>query len=810
MSMSSINSYTVPNKDSNMSSRSIMKTVGQKLQQYIDVERREEAFELSPSNIPKSTPVKARDAVKFGIGHDYRLCPSNAYLHYNKTQRNRRAESIKLDLQKWMTSRRQPPSKSEENLALNKYLIYHRDLNTSLNTSGRKTNRKSNCPLFNDHIKLSRRSPMPNISNLEKERLTAAASNLIIALENITLGYKAKGPTLSGHNEKHYIEYKKQRCHNHSHTSEIRKHPSPRKQKLSSNSNNKLKSKDQPISTQQSHLKNGKTKALVSSFETLQPMDLLPDAPKKNYFDIQRSKSSWQAEKILIKKVFRYELYIQIENRDVLPLLTVNLYGRDGSTGECTLFCPLQQMPVNEKIMASIKYIDKPRFSFLSPRTKSMSNHGHINFCFNNLLKALAIGLSEDSELKDCYIDRVIVKSLNENAPGITFNCQSYLKRTSNGIGLKLFRITESEKSGDTTNSPSVVRSYSSDQSSKISDDSRRTSLHGTDTGSDIDDTDQFPDMRDYAYDTETKNEYRKSEEHSEYRGMRLNENSALEVPTIGDTELSDDQVLPSVGERNGFENDNDRSVHSAIKNGNLPLLKKLLRGNPSALYDADAEGWIPLHLAVKYGQTNCVKWLAVNGADITQENSTGFTCMHLAVIYGHVHILQLCDALGCSIESSTIDQQSPLHLAAAHGKIECCRWLIANKANVNAIDSSGRSPLDLAEVSQQFEIAKLLRLYAKELNRADSAVFLLHSPSEPRSAMQGDGWISDMDSNIDSDSNQNADRSVMAQLSDIKKLSPQTDFVLQEKKHRYEVIKNKMQKQDSLFLDLIRNEIES
>ncbi|EDV27420.1 uncharacterized protein TRIADDRAFT_53096 [Trichoplax adhaerens] len=418
-----------------------------------------------------------RDAVKFGIGQDYRLCPSNAYLHYNKTQRNRRAESIKLDLQKWMTSRRQPPSKSEENLALNKYLIYHRDLNTSLNTSGRKTNRKSNCPLFNDHIKLSRRSPMPNISNLEKERLTAAASNLIIALENITLGYKAKGPTLSGHNEKHYIEYK------------------------------------------------------------------------------------------------------------------VHIYKIDS-------FDPI------------------------------------------GTVKALAIGLSEDSELKDCYIDRVIVKSLNENAPGITFNCQSYLKRTSNGIGLKLFRITESEKSGDTTNSPSVVRSYSSDQSSKISDDSRRTSLHGTDTGSDIDDTDQFPDMRDYAYDTETKNEYRKSEEHSEYRGMRLNENSALEVPTIGDTELSDDQVLPSVGERNGFENDNG-SVNLGV--------------------DADAEGWIPLHLAVKYGQTNCVKWLAVNGADITQENSTGFTCIHLAVIYGHVHILQIDSDSNQNADRSVMAQLSDI-----------------------------------------------------------------------------------------------------------------------------------------------------
>lgn len=51
--------------------------------------------------------------------------------------------------------------------------------------------------------------------------------------------------------------------------------------------------------------------------------------------------------------VHRYELYMNIEKKDTLPQLIVNLYGSEGSTGECTLFCPLQRTSANNNTTVS-------------------------------------------------------------------------------------------------------------------------------------------------------------------------------------------------------------------------------------------------------------------------------------------------------------------------------------------------------------------------------------------------------------------------------------------------------------------------
>ena len=86
-------------------------------------------------------------------------------------------------------------------------------------------------------------------------------------------------------------------------------------------------------------------------------------------------------------------------------------------------------------------------------------------------VNAIAIGLDEDSELKNCYIEKIIVKGHNEIVPSTTFNCQrlviisyvlkhlftayfncriisdSLIKHSNSKTGLKLFRNIENGRS---------------------------------------------------------------------------------------------------------------------------------------------------------------------------------------------------------------------------------------------------------------------------------------------------------------------------------------------------------------------------
>ena len=72
--------------------------------------------------------------------------------------------------------------------------------------------------------------------------------------------------------------------------------------------------------------------------------------------------------------VLRYELYVYIEKRDaqILPQLIVNLHGLEGSTGECTLFCPLQRTPLNNNIIVSLLLTAKLKRRYIADLTYLM------------------------------------------------------------------------------------------------------------------------------------------------------------------------------------------------------------------------------------------------------------------------------------------------------------------------------------------------------------------------------------------------------------------------------------------------------
>ena len=74
-------------------------------------------------------------------------------------------------------------------------------------------------------------------------------------------------------------------------------------------------------------------------------------------------------------------------------------------------------------------------------------------------------------------------------------------------------------------------------------------------------------------------------------------------------------------------------SLHSACKDGNEELCRKLLSNNDTDVNAQDADGWTPLHYACRNSHINCVKLLLEKkNIKINTRNFQGFTALYLAV----------------------------------------------------------------------------------------------------------------------------------------------------------------------------------
>ena len=88
------------------------------------------------------------------------------------------------------------------------------------------------------------------------------------------------------------------------------------------------------------------------------------------------------------------------------------------------------------------------------------------------------------------------------------------------------------------------------------------------------------------------------------------------------------------------------------------------------------AEGWRPLRLAAEEGQTDTIKSLLANGADVNAKGLFGWTPLHLAAQYGHKEIVEyLIEKGGADVNAKGKYGLTPLHLAAQYGH-KRLQWL--------------------------------------------------------------------------------------------------------------------------------------
>ncbi len=123
------------------------------------------------------------------------------------------------------------------------------------------------------------------------------------------------------------------------------------------------------------------------------------------------------------------------------------------------------------------------------------------------------------------------------------------------------------------------------------------------------------------------------------------------------------------------------------------------------------SKGITPLHLAVRYGNLEIVKFLCENGANVNKTRSSyrkDPVLIHAAK-YGHWKIFEYLLAKGADVHAKDFANQTPLHMAAQQGNMKLINMLLKKEADPSALSVYKKTPLDMAVGNKKFKAAQFL-----------------------------------------------------------------------------------------------------
>ena len=127
-------------------------------------------------------------------------------------------------------------------------------------------------------------------------------------------------------------------------------------------------------------------------------------------------------------------------------------------------------------------------------------------------------------------------------------------------------------------------------------------------------------------------------------------------------------------------------------------------------VYEADANGWTPLHSCCCAGNAPLVKELLKMGADVHGLTNNGQTALHLAVYTGTIECVGHLLNYGADIGAATsFEKNQAIHIAAERGFKKLMVFLLENGANPNALNLIERSPLHMAADIGRVDMASIL-----------------------------------------------------------------------------------------------------
>ena len=147
--------------------------------------------------------------------------------------------------------------------------------------------------------------------------------------------------------------------------------------------------------------------------------------------------------------------------------------------------------------------------------------------------------------------------------------------------------------------------------------------------------------------------------------------------------------------------------LHDAVKELDYAKVRRLIKTGVN-IDEGNDIGVTPLHWAVIRGDSNILKLLIQNGADINSKDKYDHMPIHKTIVtkQNGAILAEILLKKGCIVNSEKI---APLHLTAGAGNIPIAKLLIKFGADIDIIDKDGRSPLFWASAAGEGPTVRFL-----------------------------------------------------------------------------------------------------
>uniref|UniRef100_A0AAQ4S4B5 Transient receptor potential cation channel, subfamily A, member 1b n=1 Tax=Gasterosteus aculeatus aculeatus TaxID=481459 RepID=A0AAQ4S4B5_GASAC len=164
----------------------------------------------------------------------------------------------------------------------------------------------------------------------------------------------------------------------------------------------------------------------------------------------------------------------------------------------------------------------------------------------------------------------------------------------------------------------------------------------------------------------------------------------------------------------------------------NFEALNILIKNGRAVLCRQNRLGHFPVHAAAFAGAKNAMEMILKAGekyghqveAHINYVDKSSCSPLHLAVRGGNIEVIRFCIANGAKVDQQQNDKSTPLHLACTQGATEVVKLMLSSFQQVedviNLTDGACQTPLHRATIFDHTELAEYLISLGAKVNSTD------------------------------------------------------------------------------------------
>ncbi|KAM9354187.1 ankyrin repeat and SOCS box protein 2-like [Pholidichthys leucotaenia] len=159
-----------------------------------------------------------------------------------------------------------------------------------------------------------------------------------------------------------------------------------------------------------------------------------------------------------------------------------------------------------------------------------------------------------------------------------------------------------------------------------------------------------------------------------------------------------------------------------AIKSGDVEAVNDLAASSSHSLLKENKDGWIPLHDAAYYGQTECLKaLLRVHPGSVDKRTLQEQTALLLAVSCEHLACVRCLLDSGADPDISSKNKDTPLYKACELENVDLVGLILSHGATVNQRCGQGWTALHEAVSRNNTELCEMLVRAGATVNPANT-----------------------------------------------------------------------------------------